>query len=61
MFYDKDILILIPVLIMNCICDSGIFHKLLNRKLFIFLGENTFEIYLLHKDYYRDNQLAFCE
>lgn len=46
--YDKYVLILMPILIMNCVNEGGILRKLLNRKLFIFLGDLTFEIYLLH-------------
>lgn len=46
--YDKYTIILIPILILNCIDEKGILHRLLNKNFFSQLGGITYEMYILH-------------
>lgn len=46
--YDKYTIIFIPILILNCIDEKGILHRLLNKNFSSKLGGITYEMYILH-------------
>ena len=46
--YDKYCLILIPLILLDCIHKDGLLGKLLNRRVFSFMGGVSFEMYVLH-------------